>query len=309
MKIGFVADNEKNVENMDWICGVIAAMPDTETVSIVKDKNNKSRYDKRQMSEIMSEVFDQLDAVVIFKSPSYVVKLISKYVKTNNNPEVISIDDEMRYVVSLLPSKNTIANKIIRITGANGILADEAVTEQQSDEALFSILQFAKDNKLIITDKDAAKLVEKRINKGKKIGFISEVGYSSIKGELKECADAKTGILITNKTDKKKFKQQLVLCPRNITVAVAIDKEITVKQFESYMKKALNRYSYNDKAVATIAAIDAENEVIAEYAKTHNVRLRKYSAKEFKRARDMFKLKKLKGDGISIMIISGPGSK
>lgn len=309
MRITFFADNEKNIENMNWLAGIMSSKQDNIVSTVImKREDNKGRYGK-SMSDSFSELFDTEDALVFFKSPSFVVSMIFKNLKQGRNPEIIAIDDKMNYIVSLNLGKNDVAVILSRVTGANAILADDEVGIFNKSDKDFSLIKFAKNNRLTIIDKTQIEFFENRIRKGKKTGFVSEIGYNLLKNPLCECREAKAGIVITNKTDKRKFKQQLVLCPKNITLCISVSKNIELMTLESFIKRALLKYSYNERAVLAIASIDGDNEIISEYSKKHEIRYRKYSAKEFKRARDMFKVKKVKGEGISLIIISGPAAK
>lgn len=284
MKILMISCSAKACENMDWMSGVLQRRGEMKVDTIVKVKSIKDRFDKRSLGEIMKKAFLSYDAIVFFSAVGIAVRSIAPFIKSKDvDPAVIVLDEEMHFAISLLSGHlggaNEITNIIATASGATPIITTATDIEEK-----FSVDDFARRNSLVLNNLSLAKKISVNVLEGKTVGFLSDVPLKNLKGAPKICKNAELGVLITNKTNKKAFKEQLTLYPKNLYVGIGMKKGTKASDIKKFIDEVFKKEGLSTESIKCLATIDikAEEPGLLKYAKSARLKLKTYSAKELK---------------------------
>lgn len=220
--------------------------------------------DKEELKKIgIKKYFGIYDSLIFIMATGIVVRLIAPYIqKKDKDPAVIVIDQNCRYVISLLSG---------HIGGANGLARDiavrtgaEAVITTATDvQGVVAFDEFAVSNDLYIENMELVKNISSEMLNGKEVDLILsksvKVRLEEEKAGLVKVVDRQErewGVEITDRTKcVGQSGRTLILRPKTLVVGIGCKKGIDEDYLEEIFIKFLDEYGYSINSVYRIATI------------------------------------------------------
>lgn len=235
------------------------------------------------------------DGVIFIGAAGIAVRAIAPYLKDKmTDPGVVVIDELGRFSISILSGHvggaNNLAWQAAEILGAVPV-----VTTATDINRRFAIDVFAREQGLVILDREQAKLVSADILNGIPVGFFSDI---PIEGGLPEGFTQKEmcrrNVWITWKLHPEPDSlcgmflgedgELLKLVPKLLVIGIGCRKEASEEQILKAVYQALEEANCMPEAVAGLASIDLKKEEngILSAANRMRVPFHTYSAEELK---------------------------
>lgn len=289
-----------------------------DVVLHVKSKALPEISEDRDIYSLTGSLFQEAEALLFIGACGIAVRAIAPcLVHKKEDPAVLVMDEQGRYVISLLSGHLGGANALTkRIASAAG--AAPVITTASDLEGKFSVDLFAKENGLVITDFEKAKAIqalllrEKRetAEDGTAEGEETAAGvriYTTIpKHRLKLPADDRdveiiafsegiaepfraSDILIAFRTVDPAFPG-LCLVPKCIVVGIGARKGVTEDEVNAGISRSLADLRIPEEAVEKLVSIDlkAQEEGILAWSYRHEIPFVTYTAEELRSADGSF---------------------
>ncbi len=235
-----------------------------------------------EISSLISDIFGKFDALVFVCSVGIAVRAIAPHIVSKvTDPAVVAVDDCGKFAVSVLSGHlggaNDLARRIAKIIGAVPV-----VTTATDSYGLFSPDMFAKNNGLVICDRNAAKAVAAAVVNGENIGFYSKYPHSRLPDELTENGDCKIGICISDNTGAKPFETTLNLLPKNLIVGIGCKKGTSVDAITDHVTSVFlaNQLDIRRLAGAATINIKAGEAGLTDFCERFGLTLKTFTADE-----------------------------
>ncbi len=230
------------------------------------------------------EWFAKADCLVFVGACGIAVRAISPFVKDKfADPAVIVIDEQGKFCISLLSGHmggaNAFAETFAALLGAQPI-----VTTATDLNEKFAVDLFAKQNRLIITNRVLAKDISSALLAGKKIAFKSDFPFVKAlpKGLVPtwENADSNLGIVVS--FFRPQQENVLWLIPQNLVLGIGCRKDTPKESIEQLVNQVLFQYGLPLKAAIAVASIDlkAKEQGLLQFCKEHGLSFVTYPASE-----------------------------
>lgn len=231
--------------------------------------------------------FKDSDAIIFVGACGIAVRSIASYIKEHRiNPAVVVVDEQGKFVISLLSGHvggaNELTEEISEILGATPVITTAKDTNKK-----FAVDVFARKNGCFTSDLDMAKEISAALVNGKEVGFTSDFPWI---GEIpeglvlldEENEKPEMGIYVTNSYQKHPFTHTLYLIPRVVTVGVECVKGTSNKIVERVIRKACDEQLIPSVSMERVAGSDKmkEEEGIIQYCTERNLPYVTYSQKE-----------------------------
>lgn len=216
-------------------------------------------YDKSNYKENMEYIFKNSDVIVFISATGIAVRIIAPHIQSKfNDPAVIVIDDEGRYVISLLSGHvggaNEMALKLAKILNATPIITTS--TDIHNIEA---IDVFAKKNKLYIENKELIKTISQAMLSGEEIDIVTDI---SVKPSYKHISSsANLAIYITYKIVKEERKH-LVLRPRVLNVGIGIRRGVNAETILNVLNEVFEKNNLSINSIKAIASYELKKDEV-----------------------------------------------
>ncbi|MCR5607999.1 MAG: precorrin-3B C(17)-methyltransferase [Lachnospiraceae bacterium] len=252
---------------------------------------------EESLKEWTKKHFKTNDTIIFVSATGIAVRAISECV--NNKLEdsaVLVIDEGGNFVIPVLSGHIGGANDMAyRI--ANSLKASPVITTATDIHNAFAVDIFAKNNNLIISNKDDIKKISSKVLAGYTITMSIECGYvDKIKGipevihrisyPPKEYVD----IVISG--EEREFNAGIVLKPRKkkFILGVGCKKGTDTDKFESYIKETLANNNIDLSEILKIASIDIKcnEEAIVSFSKKYGLTFETYTAEELNEIKGEF---------------------
>ncbi len=227
-------------------------------------------------------LFNDYEALVFICAAGIAVRAVAPYIRSKlTDPAVVVIDDNGKFVISLLSGHLGGANALARQIAA--ILdAVPVITTATDSHGLFSPDMFAKTNGLVICDMQAAKLIASAVVNGEKVGFCSGYPYSGLPAELSESESGSIGICVSGNADEKPFDVTLNLVPANIIIGIGCKRGTTSDTITKHIMTVFSEKRLDIRRIRGVATIDIKSDEpgLAEFCENFGLSLETYSADE-----------------------------
>lgn len=242
--------------------------------------------EKKGLSEIVGEWFEKADALIFFCAAGIAVRSIAPYVRHKAyDPAVMVVDEAGKFCISLLSGHMGGANEMTELIA--GLLgAVPVITTATDREGKFAADDFARRNRLVLTDWKLAKEISVKILAGERPGFLSEVpveGKTPREIEQEQPFQKETGIFISWKApEKQPFLQTLQLVPRLLFVGIGCRKGTGEERIAAAVEACFKKEKLLPDAIAAVASIDLkkEEEGLLSYCEKRKLPFYTYSAGE-----------------------------
>lgn len=240
---------------------------------ILKDRDckaySKTRSDSSDtimigtsLSKWTEDAMKNSEAVIFVGATGIAVRMIAPYIKDKKeDPAVVCLDDNGRFVISLLSGHVGGANRLTSEI-ASGIGAVPVITTATDVNGKFAIDEFASMNGMRFRGKKTAKDIASYLLDGKTVGFRSEY---PVEGKLpegfSETEECEIGAMVSSKcTPDMPFKSTLVLVPEIHIVGMGCKKDIPYENVRSLFCETLKKMNISICSVRAIASIDLKKE-------------------------------------------------
>ena len=237
----------------------------------------------------VGNAFYSSDVLIFVCACGIAVRSIAHFIKDKqSDPAVVVIDDNGKYVISLLSGHIGGAN---RFSGklAEKLGAVPVITTATDIGGRFSPDSLAMANGLIITDMNAAKEIASAVLDGEKIGLTSEYECVNIPRELEQNKSHRCGIHI-GADYKKDFDITLGLIPKNIVLGIGCKRDTPIEVIEAAVKNALEKNDILFERVCCVTTIDIKKDEkgLKEFSEKYGLEFRLFSAQQLMRAKGDF---------------------
>ena len=218
----------------------------------------------KQLSEAVSQHFDQFDGHVFFMSTGIVVRMIAKEIQNKTmDPAVVVVDDTGRFAISLLSGHlggaNALAKSVADVIGGNPV-----ITTATDVNHLPSIDMIAKKQNLVIENPEAIKHVNMAFLNNQNI-YIDDP-YKLITDEISgfidntKARDRETPMVVVDDRVADTFTNTLLLRPKSLAVGIGCNRETPLTEIREFLFEVCNEQRLSLSSVGRIATIDIKKD-------------------------------------------------
>lgn len=195
--------------------------------------------------------------LVFIGATGIAIRAIAPFVQDKfTDPSVSCVDEHGHFVVSLLSGHvgggNALTRAIATITGGQAVISTATDVND-----LLAIDVWAKEQGLIIGNREVAKVVSATLLEGKPVGFASDCGYDCPKGLTPDTA-LELGVWVSAKPGNSPFQTTLPLLPKTLTLGIGCCRGTNCKAIADLVETALG--DWDARAVCQVASIDLKAE-------------------------------------------------
>lgn len=273
------------------------------------------------IKSIMEELWNEYDGIIFISATGIASRFIAPFIEDKTkDPAIIVIDDEGKFVISLLSGHLGGANKITKDISRE--IGGRPVITTASDSRGFDSLDiFAQKNNYYMEDmKTITRLTSMMVN-NKKIGFFTEdrqlINYpnieilDSLEDIDKKKKDIEGLIIVSSKIiDGKKLRHipYTILRPRNINIGIGCRKNVEGKRIREALETDLSTLGLARESIKAIGTIEIKKDEkgIIDTAKYYKLPLQIFTIEEIKKVEDKFKKSQFVKDTIGVYSVSEP---
>ena len=230
MRIVMMACTARGFDAMHRCAGLTGPlMPDAEILETGHSAYVAGFENTPPLSELTREWFGKVDALVYFGAAGIAVRCIAPLVRDKfRDPAVLVIDENARFVISLLSGHAGGANRLCRLF-AQALDAQPVITTATDGRGLFAVDTYASENGLALSDRALAKEISARLLAGETVSFyadklngcrfpvqVSAYGQGVTESEERSCAD----IILSVRREPGDPEKALYLIPRTVTLGI-----------------------------------------------------------------------------------------
>ena len=206
------------------------------------------------------ERFRDSEALIFVSASGIAVRAIAPFVKDKfSDPAVVSVDEAGRFAVPLLSGHvggaNDLARRVAGLTGGQA-----AVSTATDVNGLFAVDQWAREQSLVLCEREEAKAVSASLLEGKPVAVRSAYPISGTMPHGLGEQMSEIGICIAPTAQACPFARTLHLIPRAVTLGIGCRRGTEQARLESALKKFLEECAIPAAAVRGLASIDLKQD-------------------------------------------------
>ena len=313
MRIVMMACTARGFDAMHRCAGLAGTlMPDAEILETGHSAYVAGFENTPPLSELTGEWFGKADALVYFGAAGIAVRCIAPYVRDKfRDPAVLVIDENARFVISLLSGHAGGANRLCRLF-AQALDAAPVITTATDGRGLFSVDTYASENGLALSDRALAKEISARLLAGETVSLyadklngcrfpvpvsaklngcrfcvpVSAYGQGVTESGERSCAD----IILSVRREPGDPEKALYLIPRTVTLGIGCRRGTPAAAVAKAAQELLQRSGVFREALSGVASIDLKRDEagLLAFAKDWNLPLSFFTADELASARGQF---------------------
>lgn len=200
--------------------------------------------------------FQAMDALIFVSAAGIAVRAIAPFVKSKKtDPACIVIDEQGTYVIPLLSGHIGGANALARQIGGE-IHGIPIITTATDINHLFAVDEWARENRMHITDLELAKQISAFLLQGKSIGVFSQFPLNGPFPEgLHENEILEMNLEISIASSPR-TPNALQLIPRCMVLGIGCRRGTPKEAIEAFLSDVLKEHRLSEKAVLQVASID-----------------------------------------------------
>jgi len=206
------------------------------------------------------EQFARQDAIIFISAAAIAVRSIAPYLKNKkDDPAVLVIDEQGRYVISLLSGHIGGANELALLV-AKILGAEPVITTATDLHGRFAVDAFAAKKGMYLDSMLYAKEIAARLVEGARVGMRSAYPVEgNVPKELDMVGKYELGFTIDIRKGAP-FSRTLHLVPRVLTLGIGCRKGIHETVVKEVVTEVLEEYGIYQESVRQIASIDLKKE-------------------------------------------------
>ena len=304
MRIVMMACTARGFDAMHRCAGLTGPlMPDAEILETGHSAYVAGFENTPPLSELTREWFGKVDALVYFGAAGIAVRCIAPLVRDKfRDPAVLVIDENARFVISLLSGHAGGANRLCRLF-AQALDATPVITTATDGRGLFSVDTYASENGLALSDRALAKEISARLLAGETVRFyadkltgkwngcrfyvpVSAYGQGVTESGERSGAD----IILSVRREPGDPEKALYLIPRTVTLGIGCRRGTSAEAVAKAAQELLQRSGVFREALSGIASIDLKQGEagLTAFAKEWDLPLSFFTADELASARGQF---------------------
>jgi cobalt-precorrin 5A hydrolase len=262
-------------------------------------KENQKDFNVKSLGE---KLMRDYEGVIFIGATGIAVRTIAPYITTKDkDPAVIVIDNEGKFVISLLSGHLGGANNLAREI-ADILEAQPVITTATDSLGIDAPDMVAIKNNCEIGDLSTAKDIAALLVKGEKVAFLSDMdsdylpkGYISYKDCNKE--DIKALVYITNKRHSSQIEglsgdiKVLRLIKKNIVLGIGCRRDYNEEKMLNFIEDTLQKYNIDSSAIRFITTVEvkAQEKAILSLADNYKCPLKIWNLDQIKTVQHKFK--------------------
>ncbi len=281
------------------------AYPKDRLHCLVKCKSLGELSQPGSLTDCVGEWFQKADALLFISALGIAVRSIAPFLEhKSKDPAVLVMDESGKFCISLLSGHaggaNELTDKVAKQMGAIPV-----ITTATDREGKFAVDEFARKNRLLVTDWELAKRCSVGILEGEMLGFFTEIPihgkapkelfYRELTyenalnvGEVLECKNSagdliKRGVLISYREwETLPFPETLQLIPQSVIAGIGCRKGVSQEQIGEAVEHCLREEKICRESLAALASIDLKKEEqgILAYCHSRELPFFTYTAEE-----------------------------
>ena len=313
MRIVMMACTARGFDAMHRCAGLTGPlMPDAEILETGHSAYVAGFEKTPPLSELTREWFGKVDALVYFGAAGIAVRCIAPLVRDKfRDPAVLVIDENARFVISLLSGHAGGANRLCRLF-AQALDATPVITTATDGRGLFSVDTYASENGLALSDRALAKEISARLLAGETVSFYADklngcrfcvpvsaklngcrfyVPVSAYGQGVTESGErAGADIILSVRREPGDPEKALYLIPRIVTLGIGCRRGTSAEDVAKAAQELLQRSGVFREALSGVASIDLKRDEagLLSFAKEWDLPLSFFTADELASARGQF---------------------
>ena len=300
MRIVMMACTARGFDAMHRCAGLTGPlMPDAEILETGHSAYVAGFENTPPLSELTREWFGKVDALVYFGAAGIAVRCIAPLVRDKfRDPAVLVIDENARFVISLLSGHAGGANRLCRLF-AQALDAQPVITTATDGRGLFAVDTYASENGLALSDRALAKEISARLLAGETVSFyadklngcrfpvqVSAYGQGVTESGERSGAD----IILSVRREPGDPEKALYLIPRIVTLGIGCRRGTPAEAVAKAAQEILRRSGVFREALSGVASIDLKRDEtgLLAFAKEWDLPLSFFTADELASARGQF---------------------
>ena len=251
------------------------------------------------LSVLTKEWFEKADALVFFTATGIAVRCIAPFVRDKfTDPAVLVIDENTRFVISLLSGHAGGANRLGSLL-AQVLDAQPVITTATDGRGLFAVDTYAAESGLQLSDRSKVKMISARLLNGEPVvmfvGDDSGCAFSQLpenygQGITLTKNRSEADIILSVSRKPGDSENALYLIPRKVTLGIGCRKGTSVMAIRETAQLILQDTGVFREALSGIASIDLkrDEEGLCDFAKEWELSLTFYSAEQLRKAEGRF---------------------
>lgn len=283
--VWMIAFTRRGTERMDAAAAAFGAgHPELSVRTAVFGSACPERREEKPLREFVGEIFPEAGGIVFFSAAGIAVRAVGPFLADKyTDPAVVVIDEGGNWCISLLSGHlggaNALCREMAALTGAQPV-----VTTATDTAGAFAVDLWAKEQKLLITDREKAKRISARILAGETMRiFGAEAGsLPEARGCVGTGERAEADIIVSMFRKSDDRENALHLVPKEAVLGIGarrgVSEEAVRKAFSAFCEET----SLLPEAVRELRSIDlkAEEAGILSFSKSQNIPARFFSAEE-----------------------------
>ena len=321
MRIVMMACTARGFDAMHRCAGLLGPlMPDAEIIETGHSAYVAGFEHTPPLSELTGEWFGKAEALVYFGAAGIAVRCIAPYIRDKfRDPAVLVIDENARFVISLLSGHAGGANRLCRLF-AQALDALPVITTATDGRGIFSVDTYAAENGLALSDRTLAKEISARLLAGETVKLYADEANgklngcrfpvpvsAKLNGKLNGCrfyvpisaygqgateSGERSGadIILSVRREPGDPENALYLIPRTVTLGIGCRRGTSSAAIAKAAQELLQRSGVFREALSGIASIDLkrDEEGLTAFAKEWDLPLSFFTADELASARGQF---------------------
>ena len=242
------------------------------------------------LGEWTAQAFSDCEGLLFVGACGIAVRAVAPHLRDKRtDPAVVAVDEQGRFAVSLvsghLGGANALARRAAAILGATPV-----VTTATDLRGRFAVDLWAKEQGLVLGDRELAKAISAALLDGRTVGFWS--GFS-VEGPLPEglaaAESGELGLAVTLDPARRPFDRTLAAVPHILTLGIGCRRGASAGTIERVARRALEGVACLE-AVREVATLDrkAGEPGLLAFCEARGLPLRAYPAAELARVEGEF---------------------